>query len=170
MFEVAPYILLGFLFAGLLNEFVKPRASRASSVGAWPASSDKSCRSRRTAAAVFIVVCSRRRCRCAPARVQPCGFHFVSSGLSPRPVSTPVPPLIRCLDCRFALMRPIAAHGRRLAGGWAVDRFGGEACITRRRGIGAPIYAAMMVEGGCRCRGVCSRAVSYGFVVIWWEA
>ena len=25
VFEMAPYILLGFLFAGLLNEFVKPR-------------------------------------------------------------------------------------------------------------------------------------------------
>ena len=135
VFEMAPYILLGFLFAGLLNEFVKPRtmARHLSGRGLLPVV-------KAAALGVPLPLCS---CGVLPTAVSLRRRGASRAASTSFLIATPqtgvdsIAATYSLLGLPFALIRPIAALVGAVAGGWAVDRFGGKEVslihIRRRR-------------------------------------
>lgn len=123
VFEMAPYILLGFLFAGLLNEFVKPRtmARHLSGRGLLPVV-------KAAALGVPLPLCS---CGVLPTAVSLRRRGASRAASTSFLIATPqtgvdsIAATYSLLGLPFALIRPVAALLGAVAGGWAVGRFGG---------------------------------------------
>lgn len=124
VFEMAPYILLGFLFAGLLNEFVKPRtmARHLSGRGLLPVV-------KAAALGVPLPLCS---CGVLPTAVSLRRRGASRAASTSFLIATPqtgvdsIAATYSLLGLPFAMIRPVAALVGAVAGGWAVGRFGGE--------------------------------------------
>ena len=164
VFEMAPYILLGFLFAGLLNEFVKPRtmARHLSGRGLLPVV-------KAAALGVPLPLCS---CGVLPTAVSLRRRGASRAASTSFLIATPqtgvdsIAATYSLLGLPFAMIRPVAALVGAVAGGWAVGRFGGEekaasdeeSCCV----VGEEEASSGDASLGCRLL----RAVRYGFVDI----
>lgn len=162
VFEMAPYILLGFLFAGLLNEFVKPRtmARHLSGRGLLPVM-------KAAALGVPLPLCS---CGVLPTAVSLRRRGASRAASTSFLIATPqtgvdsIAATYSLLGLPFALIRPIAALVGAVAGGWAVDRFGGkERASDDAAECGADLCGDETSQPLSLPRRLL-RAVSYGFV------
>ena len=124
MNEMSPYILLGFLIAGLLHVFVKPSAmSRHLSGKGWKPV---------VKAALFGIPLPLCSCGVLPTAVSLRRQGASKAATSSFLIATPqtgvdsIAATYSLLGLPFAIIRPVAALVGAFAGGMAVDKFGGD--------------------------------------------
>ena len=162
VFEMAPYILLGFLFAGLLNEFVKPRtmARHLSGSGLLPVI-------KAAALGVPLPLCS---CGVLPTAVSLRRRGASRAASTSFLIATPqtgvdsIAATYSLLGLPFAMIRPVAALVGAVAGGWAVGRFGGEEKAASDEESCCAVGEEEASSGDASPGRRLLRAVRYGFV------
>lgn len=162
VFEMAPYILLGFLFAGLLNEFVKPRtmARHLSGRGLLPVV-------KAAALGVPLPLCS---CGVLPTAVSLRRRGASRAASTSFLIATPqtgvdsIAATYSLLGLPFAMIRPVAALVGAVAGGWAVGRFGGEEKAASDEESCCAVGEEEASSGDDSPGRRLLRAVRYGFV------
>ena len=162
VFEMAPYILLGFLFAGLLNEFVKPRtmARHLSGSGLLPV----------IKAAALGVPLALGSCGVLPTAVSLRRRGASRAASTSFLIATPqtgvdsIAATYSLLGLPFAMIRPVAALVGAVAGGWAVGRFGGEEKAASDEESCCAVGEEEASSGGASPGRRLLRAVRYGFV------
>ncbi len=162
VFEMAPYILLGFLFAGLLNEFVKPRtmARHLSGRGLLPVI-------KAAALGVPLPLCS---CGVLPTAVSLRRRGASRAASTSFLIATPqtgvdsIAATYSLLGLPFAMIRPVAALVGAVAGGWAVGRFGGEEKAASDEESCCAVGEEEASSGDASPGRRLLRAVRYGFV------
>lgn len=162
VFEMAPYILLGFLFAGLLNEFVKPRtmARHLSGRGLLPVI-------KAAALGVPLPLCS---CGVLPTAVSLRRRGASRAASTSFLIATPqtgvdsIAATYSLLGLPFAMIRPVAALVGAVAGGWAVGRFGGEEKAASDEESCCAVGEEEASSGDDSPGRRLLRAVRYGFV------
>ena len=162
VFEMAPYILLGFLFAGLLNEFVKPRtmARHLSGSGLLPVI-------KAAALGVPLPLCS---CGVLPTAVSLRRRGASRAASTSFLIATPqtgvdsIAATYSLLGLPFPMIRPVAALVGAVAGGWAVGRFGGEEKAASDEESCCAVGEEEASSGDASPGRRLLRAVRYGFV------